>query len=81
MDWSGYSDVEIVPGKMSGAPVLKGTRLPVEAITGNYDSFLDEGLSHDKAVAETAECYPEIGIDRIKAALAWRAAHDLQPQP
>ncbi|HEV2134593.1 MAG TPA: DUF433 domain-containing protein [Terracidiphilus sp.] len=81
MDWSTYSDVEIVAGKVSGVPVLKGTRLPVTAITGNYDAFLEAGSSPDEALTETAECYPEIGTERIKAILDWRAAHDLQPQP
>lgn len=80
MDWTAYKDVEVVPGKVSGAPVLKGTRLPVSAIAGNFDAFLDAGLSPDEALAETAECYPEIGTERIKAVLDWRAAHDLQPQ-
>jgi uncharacterized protein (DUF433 family) len=81
MDWSGCDLVEVVPGKVSGAPVLVGTRLPVDAITGNYDAFLEEGLSPDQAVAETLDCYPEAGVDRIKAILRYRAAHELQPQP
>jgi uncharacterized protein (DUF433 family) len=72
--------VEIVPGKVSGAPLLKGTRLPVEAITGNYDAFLDEGLSSDEAVAETLDCYPEAGLDAIRAILDFRSKHQFQAQ-
>ena len=45
VDWSDCPLVEIVPGKVSGAPLLKNTRLPVDAITRNYDAFRDEGLS------------------------------------
>jgi hypothetical protein len=48
-DWSDCPLVEIVPGKVSGAPLLKNTRLPVGAITGDYDAFRDEGLSPDAA--------------------------------
>jgi uncharacterized protein (DUF433 family) len=59
LDWSDCPLVEIMPGKVSGAPLLKGTRLPVEAITRNYDAFRDDGLSPEAALAETLDCYPE----------------------
>jgi len=81
MDWQGYRDVEVIPGKVSGAPLLRGTRLPVSAITENYDAFLDEGLSSEEAVAETHECYPHIPKERIRAVLAYREAHESQLQP
>jgi uncharacterized protein (DUF433 family) len=55
--------------------------LPVEAITGNYDAFRDQGLSPDAAIAETLDCYPEAGLDAIRAILDYRAAHQLQAQP
>jgi uncharacterized protein (DUF433 family) len=35
LDWSQCSSVESVPGKFSGAWVLKGTRMPVSAIFEN----------------------------------------------
>ena len=81
VDWSECPLVEIIPGKVSGAPLLKNTRLPVEAITGNYDAFRNEGLSSDAAIFETLDCYPEAGIDTIKAILQYRASHQLQVQP
>jgi uncharacterized protein (DUF433 family) len=67
--------------QVSGAPLLRNTRLPVEAIVGNYDAFLEEGLSPDSAIAETLDCYPEAGIDTIRAILNYRAAHQFQAQP
>ena len=81
LDWSDCPLVEIIPGKVSGAPLLKNTRLPVEAITGNYDAFRDEGLSPDEAIAETLDCYPEAGRHAIRAILTFRAEHQLQAQP
>jgi uncharacterized protein (DUF433 family) len=81
LDWSDCPLVEVIPGKVSGAPLLKNTRLPVDATTGNYDAFRDEGLSRDEALAETLDCYPEAGMDAIKAILDYRAAHQLQTQP
>ena len=38
LDWSQCPAVESVPGKMSGAWVLKGTRMPVSAIFENLEA-------------------------------------------
>lgn len=38
LDWSQCSAVESVPGKVSGAWVLKGTRMPVSAIFENLEA-------------------------------------------
>jgi len=54
--------------------------LPVEAITGNYDAFLDDGLSPHLAVAETLECYPQAGMNAILEILRYRETHHLQAQ-
>lgn len=81
VDWSQCPLVEVIPGKVSGAPLLKDTRLPVDAITGNYDAFCDEGLTPDAALAETLDCYPEAGLDAIRTILDYRATHQLQAQP
>ena len=35
LDWSQCDAVESIPGKVSGAWVLKGTRMPVSAIFEN----------------------------------------------
>jgi uncharacterized protein (DUF433 family) len=37
LDWSQCPAVESIPGKMSGAWVLRGTRMPVEAIFENIE--------------------------------------------
>ncbi len=37
VDWKDCSLVEVVPGKVSGVPLLKGTRLPANTILENYD--------------------------------------------
>ncbi len=80
VDWSQCPLVEVIPGKVSGAPLLKDKRLPVDAITGNYDAFCDEGLTPDAALAETLDCYPEAGLDAIRTLLHYRASHQLQAQ-
>jgi uncharacterized protein (DUF433 family) len=40
IDWGQCRIVELVPGKLSGAPVLKDTRMPVQGILDNYDAGL-----------------------------------------
>ena len=81
VDWSHCPLVEVIPGKVSGAPLLKGTRLPVEAVTGNYDAFRAEGLSPEAAIAGAQDCYPEVSVQAITALLDYRCAHQFQAQP
>lgn len=81
MDWSGCELVEVIPGKVSGAPLLVGTRIPVSAIIENYEAFLDEGSTPDEAIAETLDCYPSAGAQRVRAILSYYYAHDAQLQP
>jgi uncharacterized protein (DUF433 family) len=38
MDWSGCEIVETVTGKVSGRPILKGTRVPADAVVENFES-------------------------------------------
>jgi uncharacterized protein (DUF433 family) len=66
IDWSDCSLVEIKPGVLSGAPVLRGTRMPVDAIVDNYDFGL--------GIAEIAEQF-EISPDCVEAVLAYAKSH------
>ena len=50
LDWSQCSAVESVPGKVSGAWVLKGTRMPVSAIFEN----LEAGMSIEEVAERTS---------------------------
>ncbi len=40
IDWSQCSAVESIPGKVSGAWVLRGTRMPVQTIFENLEAGL-----------------------------------------
>ena len=81
MEWSDCDLVEVVPGKVSGTPVYKGTRLPVETIVENVECYVEDGLSIDQAIRETLESFPTVpgGAEGIRAVLAFRAAHEPQP--
>jgi uncharacterized protein (DUF433 family) len=62
IDWLQCPLVEIKPGVQGGAPVLRGTRMPVKAIVDNFDY----GLS----VSEIAQQF-ELPPDRIEAIVAY----------
>lgn len=80
MDWSGCNLVEVVPDKVSGAPVFKGTRLPACTVVENVDAYMDEGLSLDQAIQATLESFPTVphGAEGIRAVLSYRAAREHQ---
>ncbi len=65
-DWSDCLLVERTPEIQGGAPVLLGTRMPVEAIVGNFDY----GLSVD----EIAEQF-EIPLDIVDAIVSYATSH------
>jgi len=62
IDWSQCPLVEVNPRVQSGAPVLRGTRMPVNAIVDNFDY----GVSAEE-IAEQFEVPPE----HVKAILAY----------
>ena len=66
IDWSECPLVEIKAGVQSGAPVLRGTRMPVNAIVDNFD--------YGMSPAEIAEQF-ELPPDRVKAILAYAQSH------
>ena len=66
IDWSECPLVEIKPGVQSGAPVLRGTRMPVSAIVDNFD--------YGQGVAEIAEQF-EISPERVEAILTYAKSH------
>jgi uncharacterized protein (DUF433 family) len=66
IDWSDCPLVEIKPGVQSGAPVLRGTRMPANAIVDNFDY----GLS----IPEIAEQF-ELPPDRIEAIVVYAQSH------
>jgi uncharacterized protein (DUF433 family) len=66
IDWSQCPLVEVNPRVHSGAPVLRGTRMPVSAIVDNFEF----GVS----IAEISEQFG-ISQDRVQAILAYAKSH------
>jgi uncharacterized protein (DUF433 family) len=54
MDWSDCPIVEINPRKVSGAPILKGTRVQADAIVENFeDGSPIEEIAENFAIPES----------------------------
>ena len=66
VDWSQCTLVESNPRVLSGAPVLRGTRMPANAIVDNFD--------YGMSVAEISEQF-ELPPDRVQAILSYAQGH------
>ena len=71
IDWAKCPDVESRPGKLSGAWVFKGTRLPISA--------LFENLASGATVQEFVEWYPGVEESQVVAVLKYVAEHSRYP--
>jgi uncharacterized protein (DUF433 family) len=72
LDWSKCPAVESVPGKVSGAWVLKGTRMPVSAIFEN----LEDGANIDDILT----WYDGLDREQVRAVIEF-AARSLDSAP
>lgn len=73
LDWSKCTAVESVPGKVSGAWVFRGTRIPVVAVFEN----LEDGLTIDQVVG----LYDGLTREHVKAVLEFTAQSLEIPSP
>ena len=92
LDWSQCPAVESVPGKVSGAWVLKGTRMPVSAIFENIAAGASvndimewfDGLDREQVNREEAALQREGGAaaraeERARLQAALRLVRSLSP--
>jgi uncharacterized protein (DUF433 family) len=71
LDWSQCPAVESVPGRVSGAWVFKGTRMPVQTVFAN----LEAGMSPQEITEEF-----DVSLDEIRAVLHF-ATQSLEKPP
>jgi len=64
LDWSQCPAVESIPGKVSGAWVFRGTRMPVATVFEN----LEDGMTIDEVVEQF-----DVTREQIKAVLEFAA--------
>ncbi len=63
MDWTGCSLVESVPGKVSGKPVIKGTRILADTIVQDYEL--------GAPIEEIRESFPSLPVEMIRTLLSF----------
>ena len=66
VDWPDCPLVEIKPRVQGGVPVLRGTRMPVEPIIGNFEYGVSAG--------EIAQQF-ELPLERVEAVLLYVRSH------
>ena len=66
IDWSECPLVEMKPGVQSGAPVVRGTRLPVSAVVANFE--------YGVSIEEISEQF-EVPQESIQAVVIYAKSH------
>ncbi len=68
MDWSGCELVEVVPGEVSGQPIIRGTRILADTIVEDYEM--------GSPIEEIAENDPTISTEAILSLVAFAEARE-----
>ncbi len=66
IDWTQCELIECVPGKVSGRPVVRGTRIMPDAIVGSYDL--------GETVEELQAGFPTLSLAQIKRLIEFARA-------
>ena len=69
MNWNESPDIEMIPGKMGGAPVVKGTRVEPDTLVTDFDL--------GSSVEEIHENFPTVPVATIRRLIAF--SHQHQP--
>lgn len=73
IDWTGCELVEQIPGKVSGRPIVRGTRILADTIV--QDAELGSPLE------EIHENYPDLLVADIQRLLSFAHVHRVQRVP
>jgi uncharacterized protein (DUF433 family) len=72
MDWLGCEVIEVVPGKVSGLPVIRGSRVPADQVLENHDA--------GESVEDIAYNF-DLKPNDVRAVLAYAAGRQLTSRP
>lgn len=73
IDWAGCDLVERIPGKVSGRPLLRGTRILADTIVEDADL--------GSPLEEIHENYPDVPVVDIERLIAFAHSHRMQRVP
>ena len=67
IDWMACELIEAVPGKVSGKPVVRGTRIMPDAIANSYEL--------GDSIQDIHEGFPTLSMDQIRRLIEFAADH------
>ena len=73
IDWTACELIEQIPGKVSGRPILRGTRILPDAIVDSYDL--------GESIEELQEGFPALSAAQIKSLIEFAHAQRLEARP
>jgi uncharacterized protein (DUF433 family) len=73
VDWTQCKLIEKVPGKVSGRPIVCGTRIMPDAIVDSFDL--------GETIDELREGFPALSVSQIKRLIEFAHAQRGQPNP
>ena len=73
IDWTACELIEQIPGKVSGRPIVRGTRILPDAIVDSYDL--------GESIEELQEGFPALSTAQIKRLIEFAHAQRGQPVP
>ena len=73
IDWTQCELIERVPGKVSGRPIVRGTRIMPDGIVNSFDM--------GDSIEDIHEDWPSLSLDQIKRLIEFAHAHREQPNP
>jgi uncharacterized protein (DUF433 family) len=72
MDWSGCEVVEVIPGKVSGVPIIRGSRVPADQVIENHEA----GESPEDIAYNF-----DLNLEDVRALLAYAASRQTALRP
>ncbi len=73
IDWMACELIEKVPGKVSGRPIVRGTRIMPDAIVGSYDL--------GETIDELHQGFPSLSVSQIERLIEFAHSKRGQANP
>ena len=73
IDWTQCELIECVPGKVSGRPIVRGTRIMPDPIVNSYDL--------GDSIEDIHEGFPTLSVSQIRRLIEFAHTQRGQPHP
>ena len=73
VDWTACELIEQIPGKVSGRPIVRGTRILPDGIVNSYDM--------GESVEDIHKDWPSLSIEQIERLIEYAHVYREQPHP